>query len=81
MKQLLITITALVLATPTFSAPIYLQLQTPEELKAVRFVQQMENGLFQECISMLDETMKKALQGDKLEGLWKSRANRFLAAM
>ena len=77
MKQLLITIAAVVLGTTTFSAPIYLQLQTPEELKAVRFVQQMENGLFQECISMLDETMKKALQGDKLEDLWKSLEGQF----
>jgi len=73
MKHLLLTtIAAVVLPTTTFSAPIYLQLQTLEELKAVRFVQQMEKGRFQECISMLDETMKKALQGDKLEDLWKS---------
>ena len=73
MKHLLLTtIAAVVLATTTFSAPIYLQLQTPEELEAVRFVQQMEKGRFQECISMLDDTMKKALHGDKLEVLWKS---------
>ena len=48
------------------------QFRSPEELEAVRFVGQMESGRFEECMSMMDGAMKKALPVGKLQVLWDS---------